>query len=150
MDMQVVLEESSEDNMKLDNIVASLDYESVASSSHESNNITRHDGSQSNSKFWKYFDKNKILGYASDMPKDAIEKNPLKKKHLDSIIVKFIVKDQQPLSVLTDEGFTELMAEAFPSYKLLSEKMVKSMLLESYSFTGITEILDQTSFDDLG
>ncbi|CAG8827821.1 25361_t:CDS:1, partial [Racocetra persica] len=51
---------------------------------------------------------------------------------------KFIVKDQQPLSVLTDEGFTELMAEAFLSYKLPSEKMVKSMLLESYSYVKQT------------
>ncbi|CAG8805956.1 8464_t:CDS:2, partial [Cetraspora pellucida] len=78
MDAQVVLEESSEDNLELTNFIASFDYESVTSFSYESINITRH--------------------------------------------------------ILTDEGFTKLMAEVFPSYKLPSEKIIKSILLESYNY----------------
>ncbi|CAG8785780.1 377_t:CDS:1, partial [Racocetra fulgida] len=42
--------ESSKDNTVLANVVASLDHDSVASSSYKSTNITRCDESQSNGK----------------------------------------------------------------------------------------------------
>ncbi|CAG8648376.1 12569_t:CDS:2, partial [Dentiscutata heterogama] len=38
-------------------------------------------------------------------------------------------KNQQPLSVIADDGFIELMKEAIPNYKLPSKKAIKILLL---------------------
>ncbi|KAK4322167.1 hypothetical protein Pmani_007078 [Petrolisthes manimaculis] len=45
-----------------------------------------------------------------------------KKQQLDSLVVKMIVKDMQPLSVVEDEGFRELVTGLDPRYTLPSRR----------------------------
>lgn len=45
-----------------------------------------------------------------------------KKQQLDDLVVKMIVKDMQPLSVVEDEGFRELVAGLDPRYTLPSRR----------------------------
>ena len=49
----------------------------------------------------------------------------IRKQILNNKIISFICKDQQPLSVIADDGFIELMKEAIPNYKLPSKKAIK-------------------------
>ncbi|CAG8669111.1 5974_t:CDS:2, partial [Dentiscutata heterogama] len=84
--------------------LAFLDHESVASSDYQLANVIKRGRSQSTSKY-----------------------------HLRTAYGIFNTDDDDS-TILTDEGFTELIAEAFPFYKLSSEKMVKSILLESYNY----------------
>ncbi|CAG8700448.1 33775_t:CDS:2, partial [Racocetra persica] len=134
-----------------DSFLASLDHESVASSDYQSANVIKRGGSQSTSKVWKYFDKDDTSGYGiccvKVVGKDSTQ--PCSKKirysgstgnywyHLRTAHGIFNT-DGDDLTILTDEGFTELIAEAFPFYKLPSEKMVKSILLESYNYVKQT------------
>ncbi|CAG8737382.1 29540_t:CDS:2, partial [Racocetra persica] len=43
--------------------------------------------------------------------------------------------DQQPLSVIADDGFIELMKKAIPNCKLPSKKAIKILLSQAFTYT---------------
>ena len=55
---------------------------------------------------------------------------------LDAKVVRFIIRDLQPLSVVDDPGFTELLHAFDPRYTLPSRRTVRDVLLPNvYSKT---------------
>ncbi|KAK4323032.1 hypothetical protein Pmani_006216 [Petrolisthes manimaculis] len=54
-----------------------------------------------------------------------------KKKELDQLVMRMIVKDLQPLSVVEDDGFKQLVHGLNPRYKLPSRREVTRTLLPS-------------------
>lgn len=55
---------------------------------------------------------------------------------LDNAVVKMIVQDYQPLSVVADRGFRNLVYELSPNYQLPSRKTLSEKLLpETYALT---------------
>ncbi|CAG8559557.1 11651_t:CDS:2, partial [Dentiscutata heterogama] len=70
------------------------------------------------------------------------------KQILNNKIVSFICKDQQPLSVITDDGFIELMKEVVPNYKLPSKKAIKILLSQAFTHTKqhLMDKLSETLF----
>ncbi|KAM9391425.1 uncharacterized protein KZ484_002886 [Pholidichthys leucotaenia] len=54
------------------------------------------------------------------------------KQVLDEALLNFIVKDYQPLSIVENEGFRELVQALQPSYVLPTRKTIKQMLAKKY------------------
>ncbi|XP_055551601.1 E3 SUMO-protein ligase ZBED1-like isoform X3 [Wyeomyia smithii] len=81
----------------------------------------------------------------------GISYNPAsqKKKELDKALVRFIVKDIQPLAVVDDDGFAEFVHALDPRYCLPSRRHLRDVLLEqAYQKTvqHIGEILKPIKF----
>ncbi|KAM4534868.1 uncharacterized protein V3H82_024764 isoform 2-T3 [Fundulus diaphanus] len=55
-----------------------------------------------------------------------------RKQILDEAVLNFIVKDCQPLSVVENEGFRELVQLLEPSYVLPTRKTIKQTLAKKY------------------
>lgn len=54
-----------------------------------------------------------------------------KKKELDHAVMRFIVRDLQPLSVVDDVGFNELIHVLDSRYALPSRKHIRDVLLQN-------------------
>ena len=61
--------------------------------------------------------------------KDAYSLNSDKRKRLNHKLVKWIVKDNQPLSVAEKPDFREFMAEADPKYVIPARKTISQQLI---------------------
>nr|CAH7714552.1 unnamed protein product [Callosobruchus chinensis] len=68
--------------------------------------------------------------------------NIAREKKINDLILKMIVKDLQPFSVVEDSGFRDLMNYLEPNYKLPSRYVLSSGLLESH-FTIVRETLKE-------
>ncbi|XP_038132701.1 uncharacterized protein LOC119777768 isoform X2 [Cyprinodon tularosa] len=55
-----------------------------------------------------------------------------RKQMLDEAVLNFIVKDCQPLAVVENEGFRELLQLLEPSYVLPTRKTIKQLLAKKY------------------
>ncbi|CAG8824398.1 12003_t:CDS:2, partial [Cetraspora pellucida] len=133
-------------------------------------NLSLSEEDNSISKVWLYFTKDKIqqvedstgnfwyhLKSAHGIYKDNIDNasnvehnqiSLIRKQILNNKIVSFICKDQQPLSVIMDNGFIELMKEAVPNYKLPSKKAIKILLSQAFTHTKqhLMDKLSETLF----
>lgn len=54
------------------------------------------------------------------------------KKKIDDKLINLIVKDLQPISIVEDCGFGELITHLDPRYKIPSRKTVSKMINEKY------------------
>ncbi|KAK3875934.1 hypothetical protein Pcinc_019232 [Petrolisthes cinctipes] len=74
-----------------------------------------------------------VQPFIQPMLRDVISKREVykegghKKKQLDDLVVKMIMKDLQPLSVVEDEGFRELVAALDSRYTLPSHRELSAM-----------------------
>jgi hypothetical protein len=64
---------------------------------------------------------------------EIIRNNPNIKNNRDRRFVGILIKDNRPISICNDEGFTEFIHEFDPNYKLPSDKMIQQLLAESYN-----------------
>ena len=64
---------------------------------------------------------------------EIIQNNPNIKNNRDRRFVGILIKDNRPISICNDEGFTEFIHEFDPNYKLPSDKMIQQLLAESYN-----------------
>ncbi|KAM9364064.1 uncharacterized protein KZ484_010350 [Pholidichthys leucotaenia] len=55
-----------------------------------------------------------------------------RKQMLDEVLLNFMVKDCQPLSIVESEGFRELVQALQPSYVLPTRKTIKQMVAKKY------------------
>jgi hypothetical protein len=61
--------------------------------------------------------------------------NPAIKNRHDQKFIGILVKDQQPISIRDNIGFTEFIHEFDPNYQFPSEKQCKKLLAEGYNQT---------------
>jgi BED zinc finger len=74
-----------------------------------------------------------------------------RQKRLDSLLLKMVVCDFQPFSVVEDEGFRDFVAALDPSYAIPSRWTVtKDLLVTAYNkvVDPVKELLSTTEFDD--
>ncbi|XP_029316992.1 zinc finger BED domain-containing protein 1-like [Cottoperca gobio] len=63
---------------------------------------------------------------------DTRENTPVPKQAVDEAVVNMIIKDCQPLSLVENEGFRELLKLIIPSYVLPSRKTIKALVSQRY------------------
>ncbi|CAB4421799.1 unnamed protein product [Rhizophagus irregularis] len=61
--------------------------------------------------------------------------NPAVKNCHDQKFIGILVKDQRPISIRDNIGFTEFIREFDPNYQIPSEKRCKKLLAEGYNQT---------------
>jgi len=81
----------------------------------------------------------------NDENAEKTQSDSVKKNRLDKKFVGIIIKDDQPLSIKSDEGFREFVEELNPFYELPSDKKVKELLVDSYNYCKkeIVHLFDQ-------
>ena len=68
-----------------------------------------------------------------------------RQKRLNNMLLKMIIKDMQPFSIVEDQGFQDFISAIDPSYKLPNRKMIaRELLVDSYRDTiqKVTAIMD--------
>ncbi|GES76464.1 zinc finger BED domain-containing protein 4-like [Rhizophagus clarus] len=60
-------------------------------------------------------------------------KNPKRKRECDEVLTEFLIDDMQPLYVLKNEGFINLVKTLDPYYTLPSDKYVKKLITKAYN-----------------
>ena len=81
----------------------------------------------------------------SDESGEKTQNYSVKKDRLDRKFVGIIIKDEQPLSIRSDEGFREFVKDLDPFYELPSDKKIKELLANSYNYCKkeIVHLFDQ-------
>ena len=69
--------------------------------------------------------------------------NSTKRQKLNRILVKFIAKDQRPISVVRNEGFRELIRELDPKYVLPSTQTIRKKLLPRMYNDAMKKLSDE-------
>lgn len=75
----------------------------------------------------------------------AYKDDSSKKQELDQLVVRMIVKDLQPLSVVENDGFRKLVHGLNPKYELPSRRVVARTLLPSLYNDEVQRVSDQLS-----
>mgnify|MGYP002789746809 FL=1 len=111
---------------------------------------------------WQHLEKNHLdiylkLKKVNNQPKLVVEENnkivrltssSLSKDAVDKIIANMIVKDIQPLSVVNDIGFKQLIQAGFPSYSLPGRKYFTNYLskMHEQKVQELIKILSQVDY----
>ena len=80
---------------------------------------------------------------------EAYSRNSQRKQALDWAVTKFIIRDLQPLSVVDDVGFTDLVRELDPRYVLPSRRHLRDVLVtQTYEKTveNLSQILKNIKY----
>ncbi|CAB4477275.1 unnamed protein product [Rhizophagus irregularis] len=64
-----------------------------------------------------------------------LQTNPAIKNRCDQKFIGILVKDQRPISIRDNIGFTEFIYEFDPNYQFPSEKRCKKLLAKGYNQT---------------
>ena len=62
-------------------------------------------------------------------------KNPKRKQECDEALTEFLTDDMQPLYILKNEGFINLVKTLDPYYTLPSDKYVKKLITKAYNYS---------------
>jgi hypothetical protein len=62
-------------------------------------------------------------------------KNPKRKQECDEALAEFLVDDMQPLYILKNEGFINLVKVLDPYYALPSDKYIKQLITKAYNYS---------------
>ncbi|CAB4492303.1 unnamed protein product [Rhizophagus irregularis] len=76
---------------------------------------------------------------------EIIRNNPDIKNNRDRKFVGILIKDNRPISICNDEGFSEFIHEFDPNYRFPSDKTIQQLLAETYNQikTVLTKIFSE-------